>query len=525
MQNRGDSKRDEHHEKQQAAERAAALRRDIAKNRPMTPEDQRLVAESLWQILSRAETSGVSKAKVLLDAGIGGEGDSTKHLSQYAIPPDRPENLKHRLNKKPQQYAALAKSCASLAGIDGDATLIELFSKSSLMTLASPSSAAPQYERLAKSLRDIAKAVAAKHDLQDYFRTIWRAKATLGVDEVSAERAEASERLDPSEIEMEFQCLGIWIDWPVNFYTPSYDASDFDIHGSVPPYPTIVLGQFTVGDKFGDASPGDDVDCDSDWDPHTPCKVTVEIGSAPRPGVPPFSKTVFPISLDFSTEIRLCIVPVGPEMWPEAAFRVVSMSKPVRLSTNGYYPNSDRPVALDIGRRFIGFPAGEPVTVNAIIHGTDQNIGCEIKCEAGYKFGLINKLFPKSVTSEARDTGCTFLPVTGTICEKLLGADWEDDDWDRRTRAAHTRVLGPAIADKGSGSGFLDFPVGSVAANLNDLLSSESEFNPLTMLDERSHRLVTLLADAAREAQESDKAGQERLTNRIRSMIEQRASK
>ena len=46
----------------------------------------RVLAEALCRLLQRLEEEhDIPKAKVLLEAGIGNEGDSTKHLSQYAI--------------------------------------------------------------------------------------------------------------------------------------------------------------------------------------------------------------------------------------------------------------------------------------------------------------------------------------------------------------------------------------------------------------------------------------------------------
>jgi hypothetical protein len=56
-------------------------------NRPLSSADQITVAQALYKLLECVEkTHQVKKAAVLRKADIGSEGDSTKHLAQYAIP-------------------------------------------------------------------------------------------------------------------------------------------------------------------------------------------------------------------------------------------------------------------------------------------------------------------------------------------------------------------------------------------------------------------------------------------------------
>src|SRR5216683_5529234 len=81
------------------AERARRLRNALVE-RPTMQGDQIIVAQALHGLLERVEQRhGVRKKEVLREAGIGSKEDSTKHLSQYAIPQDLPPEELDRRSK------------------------------------------------------------------------------------------------------------------------------------------------------------------------------------------------------------------------------------------------------------------------------------------------------------------------------------------------------------------------------------------------------------------------------------------
>jgi hypothetical protein len=115
--------------------------------------DQEIVAHALYGLLEQIEKDHrISKAEVMREAHLGGDGDSTKHLSQYAIPKG---GSPKRLRKKAGSYAKLARAAAKLSGLDEDEVLMEVFGQASFWSSMGAREPAEEYEELATRLRYI----------------------------------------------------------------------------------------------------------------------------------------------------------------------------------------------------------------------------------------------------------------------------------------------------------------------------------------------------------------------------------
>ena len=298
----------------QSMARFEALER-VLRDRPlMGRPDQLRAAEALWRLLHRAELRNVRKAQVLRAAGVGAEGDSTKHLSQYAVDPAWPEARKGRarLNKRPHKYREIAEAAAKLAGWDARAAVLEVFNETTLAGPRPGQEATPEYEALARTLREITGSVAAKHRLQEYFRTVARSKPALRV--LNGDEETAKHRLEPEEIELYFDERSEILPWPISFDYESWDRQHHDCEGTVPPYPTVVLGSWQIGDEF-------EVRVESDE-----CLRDGERGPSPVGGI---------TSGSYFVELRFCVVPVGLDMQPMGALRVATSVRLENIYADG----------------------------------------------------------------------------------------------------------------------------------------------------------------------------------------------
>jgi hypothetical protein len=171
-------------QREERRQRCRVLIAKLEKNPVLSRDDQLEIATGVWRVLERVELQGrAKKAQIMRAAGIGAPGDSTKHLGQYAVNPAWPESrLRNvRLNKKPIPYLKLVQKAAELAGWNQDDTVLEVFSTISIAMLRRPRLADAAFEDLAKTLRDIGGAIAAKHDLQAYFKLLSRTGPTFGL--------------------------------------------------------------------------------------------------------------------------------------------------------------------------------------------------------------------------------------------------------------------------------------------------------------------------------------------------------
>ena len=483
---RGSGQEAEAEARAQRAARFEALERVLRARPLMGRPDQLRVAEALWRLLHRAEQGNVRKAQVLRAAGIGTDADSTKHLSQYALDPSLPEERKNRarLNKKPHKYREIAEAAARLAGWDAREAVLEVFRETTLAGTRPGHEAAPEYEALARTLREIADAVAAKHGLQEYFREVARSGPCLRVLNNENEDGPKN-RLSPGDIDVYFDDNSDGMDWPISFDGGSGDRDLHDWSGSVPPYPTIILGKWSVGDKF---------------------RICIEsvAGTDGSGRVASENRTI--IGGEYSVELRLCIVPEGPDMIPTGALRVTSL-----FSCQNYW------VEGKVTGPFIGFddlishPDEEYESCSGIMPGK-KNVWCRLRYVSGDEPDLIAQY------NLARGRGCRFLPLTGQVCQDWLEIELSDCDWSPREKPLHVRVLGPALLDNEFCSGISPFPTASIASALDRCLSGAGEWDLLALFDERAARLVELLADAQEGSKRSRAAGYRKLAARLRAM-------
>ena len=155
--------------------------------------DQEAVSRDLYRLLHRVqEERGIPKSKVLRQARIGDEDDSTKHLSQYATPPNR--KPAKRLNKKVAAFAKLTRAAAELAGLDEEEALLEVFGRASFWQSSSTRQASPEFEELATRLRFVMDGVARKYDLTRFFGDVLKSGNSPGKHAVQATRMSARRR-------------------------------------------------------------------------------------------------------------------------------------------------------------------------------------------------------------------------------------------------------------------------------------------------------------------------------------------
>lgn len=474
------------------AARFEALER-VLRDRPlMGRPDQLRAAEALWRLLQRAEQRNVTKAKVLRAARIGAEGDSTKHLSHYALDPSLPDARKERarLNKRPTKYRQIAEAAARLAGWDEREAVLEVFNETTLAGTRPGQEAAPEYEALAQTLREVADAVAAKHGLQAYFQEVAKSKPVLRV--LNDEEETAKNRLEPEEIELYFDEQSDILTWPMSFDCESGDRQHVDCEGKVPPYPTVVLGAWRVGDEFQVLVESDE------------CLRDGERGPSPVGGTTEGSYVV---------ELRFCVVPEGPDMQPVGALRVSTSVELMDIHSDG---NPFDPIIRFDDSIFL---PGNEAERRCIIASSGRRIDCHLRYDAGDVPELIGKYFDFSVW-HLGITGCRFLPLTGPACQDWLGIKMDWDNWHAREKPLHVRVLGPALLDNEIYSGFSPFPTETVASALDRCLTGHGPGDPVALLDERTAHLVELLADAQDDAKRSRAAGYKNLATRLRAMRE-----
>ncbi len=289
-------------ERERLRESAAALREELSKNRKTSSEDRTRIAEALWKLLDRVERqAGYSVTDVFVAAGVSEREDSTKRKTNFAVDPAWPQDrkTKARVVITPRRQLEIVSAVAKLTTWDADELLMEVFGATSLAGPHKGHEAAPEYATLALTLRQVMQAVSAKHRLQAYFQAVARARPALSV--VST-RKESSARPKPEEIELCFS-EDEWsnhVDWPVTFRKP-IAADEFEAFETVPPYPTIILGTWDIGEGFP---------------PLTAAKAS---RGQPDPGLQAAAEDAGRSSV----ELRLCIIPVGPEMLPEAALYIV----------------------------------------------------------------------------------------------------------------------------------------------------------------------------------------------------------
>jgi hypothetical protein len=455
-------------------ERAEALDRIIQKSHPMSPEDQEQVAKALGRLLDRVSKEGIRPSEVLLAAGIGQKGDSTKHLPQYAIMPGKASS-KHRLTKTPQPYRRIMEAVTELARLNRDEELLRLFDGTALVRGVSTEPASPLFRILANRLCGVAEAVASKHRLQEYFTKIERTRPHLGVtnhDELDL----IGNRVKPEDIEIGFHTFGdAHLDWPITMASHTSELSNHDGYGTIPPYPAVVLGTFRVG---------------------YPVPLTISFENS-NVVPPPFTSA----SGEYWAEIRFCIVPASPDFRPIAAFRI-NMSV-----TINFRAEDDRHLASAETREY---PSPGEFLLVEVKRKDGPPVECRIRADAANLPDLIKHSPPVLLKR-----GHTFLSVDAFTCQDWGSLETHENNWDRRLHESHLLVLGPYIIEPGGAS---DFRSHTVAAGLDCILSGQAGPDLLTMLDERSERMVTLFNEAGEETGAARTEGYADLEARLRKM-------
>ena len=161
--------------------RWAAIDAALSENPKMTHiEDRKAVAKNLWNILDRFERKGHGKKEaVLREANMGEEGNSTKQLHYYTLPPsdaasDAPKKRIDRLVKRTAKYRSLAELAAKKAGWDKQDVLIELFQGSSYV--ASEHGSIPKLPdylfAIDETLQRMKDWLVRKTDIEGYYQTL-----------------------------------------------------------------------------------------------------------------------------------------------------------------------------------------------------------------------------------------------------------------------------------------------------------------------------------------------------------------
>lgn len=470
------------------AERAEALRAVLELNRSMAQADQELVAEGVWKVLERLKAQGITAAQVLQKAGLAKKEDSTKWLSQYALNPDRLRNGRKtpRLNKRPRQYVRILETAAELSNTGQDDVLLEVFDSTTLTVSGNVPVAGTEYDELTRWLRDISKAVAAKHHLNSYFQDVARSGNQLLV--VNGAEESSWKRLAPSEIKLAFSGDRFQLDWPISLGDSTTDAEhhEHDHNHPIPPYPSVLLGEWPIGSE-----------CEFGWD--------IADDSSQREKVSSYYKA----------ELRWCIVPVGPDLHPEPALRVkISLSLP-ELSVKDKQGNLH---VLAI-RGLETLPSKQPTGFIANIVSGSNSIWCRLWRDGHDLPPLINKYFPPSWLDYR--ASCRFFPLTAVVIKdwfSLPAYDLGLHGWHFSDVPLHIRALGEPLFRTISADDFSPFPAGTIAAGLDHCLSGKHDADLLELLDTRAGHLVKLFHEASGAARADRSRGLAQLGSRLRRM-------
>jgi hypothetical protein len=500
---RRDQNVDQEEQRRLRRERASVLRSRLEAGHAMLPADQRVVAENLWRLLEHVKSRGIKKAQTL-------GAIQPKHLGQYTINPSWSEDrkIKARLNKKVKKYLSILDGAVKEAGLDADETLMDVFGGTSMDAPEGSGPAAPEYEDLARKLRDVADVVAAKHRLQDYFQRVARQGHVLAVqndldaDDV-AERVDNGEPewLSPDEIELGF-VKSRWssLDWPITFFEATREHQEFDEVRYLPPYPTVVLGAWQIGPGFA---------------------VKVESETVPAGGEHgPFEGTT---SGSDWMELRLCIVPVGAELRPTPALRVWTSVLVGDLRAGMPTPDdySDEWTILRFaGERIVPAPTKQD-DPERFFFNCQTGLAVPTNREIPVLLSRERKSLPFPISKYGKVSDlhheaklCQFLPITGAILEDWLGHGPLLQGWHLSEIPTHVRVLGDALLEDIRTSEFSEFATGTIAADLDHCL--HDTHSPLARLDECAEKFVQLFEEASAAARISREKKVARLEARLR---------
>jgi hypothetical protein len=284
------------------AERISRLRDALGQNKQMGDEDQIVVAQALYDLLDRIEQKyRIRKREVLVAANIGSPDDSTKHLSQYAIPRGlAPEQIrKRRLTRKVGPYKRIAEAAARLApDLDEGDILLEVFGRANFWR-EGVREAAPEFAELAIRLGFVADGISAKYDLTTFFREVERGDVSPAPTFECVQRDAANNHLFGEEIGIEYRQfepgdIGPSFSGPVEFSQLTCLGEYESDGGGLPAYPAVILGAWKLGSPF------------------------------PISIVRPVSEPKTPVSAQGwpAVVLRFCIAPIGKERSATPVLRV-----------------------------------------------------------------------------------------------------------------------------------------------------------------------------------------------------------
>ncbi len=451
------------HKEQMGADRAERIRHlRNALEGHRTPRlgtaDGETVSRDLYKLLQRVEEERrIPKAEVLRKAGLAVAGDSTKHLSQFATPPNRKPA---RLSKKVGPYARLAKAAAKLAGLDEDESLLEVFGGASFWQSTGTRQAAEDFVQLAERLRFVMEGVARECELTRLFEGVLKGGGALDISADCWRRAqEAGSLLAPEDIELEFDFGGFGGPqiWPIEFYQPTIEAENGD-GDHIPVYPSLVLGAWWLDSPIPVSATTEVPGAEDTWFRGRiiatfPVSVTTEMTEADG-RVRPISGTV---KGRHEVELRLCIVPIGKALEATPALRVQLSAalSPLTSHSTASSNGSDTgpaetaschpaptPILTFPWEKMPPLRQGKSKVVGRSASG-DRDVECEIHIK--------DDVFPRFVKDYFSDAdsliGVRFLPITGLVCEDWFGFTTSQSHYDPMQMRLADREQGSAIAE------------------------------------------------------------------------------
>ena len=276
---------------------ASARVRAAVKRAKLSSAEQVIVAQNLWQILESAVERGISKARVLVEGGAGTEGDSTKRLERYALNPAwdaaKRELRAGRLTKTADIYLRIAEAAGKLARQDADAYTTALFNGTRFGSGADTIEPENLYDELARLLRTVSLGVARQNDLKNIFRTIEARQLCYYT---------GSLRRNP-----DCKWSEVWprVENSARLAGLHDDCGDWSL-----PYPSVLIG-------WGEQKPLTEESAFIAKSPYDPDAIDRR---------------------SLAVEVRLALLPIGPDGTPEPAFLTTPWTMP---TDDGRQPTND----------------------------------------------------------------------------------------------------------------------------------------------------------------------------------------
>jgi hypothetical protein len=464
-------------------ERIDQLRSVLGENHKMGGEDQITVAQALYDLLDRIERQHrITKAKILREAGKGSEGDSTKHLSHYAIPRDLPleeiQRRSARLRKGTEPYKNIARAAARLADLDEGNVLLQVFEQASFWRGVGRE-AAPGFVELAFRLRFVADGISKKYDLDTFFREVERAGVSPAPTRECIQRNAEDHRLFGEQIAIEYYPLNpdlteifstdVWLGWPIELNQLTWLCLSEEGGHYLPAYPSLILGAWKLGNPF---------------------PISIRNRSEAKE---PVSAQGWP-----AVVLRFCIAPVGKER---------SATPVLRIDLLAY-------IEVQVGSlwrtpHWFGLRPWLPwVTI------------------ANYEMQIerVPKLTPPFASRDVERhwsedyPNTLFLPINGTVCEDWLSFPisqnlYNVDEWPVDERPLHDRALGHLLLENFHPAPFSSFGSDTLAGLVDAALCDPTAGLDL-LLEQQVNRRQTAFEASRAAVRDSRDKGWEVVTKR-----------